>query len=99
VRSLPNIVLVHGAFADGSDPGETIDVRYSAFTSLQRAGPTATCVRGTSPVVGGRDTRPLRPKSPVALAPRIKAPSLDPEIANKASPSKHGAIEMPQQRR
>ena len=26
------------------DPGETIDVRYSAFTSLQRAGPTATCV-------------------------------------------------------
>lgn len=26
------------------DPGETIDVRYSAFTSLQRAGPTAKCV-------------------------------------------------------
>ena len=26
------------------DPGETIDVRYSAFTSLQRAGPTAECV-------------------------------------------------------
>ena len=26
------------------DPGETIDVRYSAFTSLQRAGPTARCV-------------------------------------------------------
>jgi len=44
VRSLPNIDLVHGAFTDGSDPGETIDVRYSAFTSLQRAGPTAKCV-------------------------------------------------------
>ena len=26
------------------DPGETIDVRYSAFTSLQRAGPTVECV-------------------------------------------------------
>src|SRR5260221_6799774 len=26
------------------DPGETIDVRYSAFTSLQRAGPTPECV-------------------------------------------------------
>jgi HEAT repeat protein len=26
------------------DPGETLDVRYSAFTSLQRAGPTAECV-------------------------------------------------------
>ena len=26
------------------DPGETIDMRYSAFTSLQRAGPTTTCV-------------------------------------------------------
>src|SRR5258707_2819283 len=26
------------------DPGETIDVRYSAFTSLQRAGPTPACV-------------------------------------------------------
>jgi len=45
VRSLPNIVLVHGAFADGSDPGETIDVRYSAFTSLQRAGPARSASR------------------------------------------------------
>src|SRR5207253_10479495 len=26
------------------DSGETIDVRYSAFTSLQRAGPTVECV-------------------------------------------------------
>jgi len=26
------------------DPGETINVRYSAFTSLQRAGATAECV-------------------------------------------------------
>lgn len=26
------------------DPDETIDVRYSAFTSLQRAGPTPECV-------------------------------------------------------
>ncbi len=26
------------------DPDELIDVRYSAFTSLQRAGPTAECV-------------------------------------------------------
>jgi hypothetical protein len=26
------------------DPGESIDVRYSAFTSLQRVGPTAECV-------------------------------------------------------
>ena len=26
------------------DPGETIDVRYSAFTSFQRAGPTVECV-------------------------------------------------------
>ena len=26
------------------DPEESIDVRYSAFTSLQRAGPTAECV-------------------------------------------------------
>jgi HEAT repeat protein len=26
------------------DPGETIDVRYSAFTSLQRAGPTLACI-------------------------------------------------------
>ena len=26
------------------DPGETIDVRYSAFTSLQRTGPTVECV-------------------------------------------------------
>jgi hypothetical protein len=26
------------------DPDEPIDIRYSAFTSLQRAGPTAECV-------------------------------------------------------
>jgi len=26
------------------DPGEPIDLRYSAFTSLQRAGPTTACV-------------------------------------------------------
>jgi len=26
------------------DPDELIDLRYSAFTSLQRAGPTAECV-------------------------------------------------------
>jgi hypothetical protein len=27
-----------------ADADESIDIRYSAFTSLQRAGPTAECV-------------------------------------------------------
>src|SRR5216683_1159868 len=89
VRSLPNIDLVHGAFADGSDPGE----RRSTFATPRSRRSNEPDHRGvrrdTSPVVGGRDARPLRPKPPVALAPRINAPSLDPQMANKASPEQH----------
>jgi hypothetical protein len=45
------------------DPGETIDVRYSAFTSLQRAGPTPECVtllrQLTTDAMLGRSARTL----------------------------------------
>ena len=40
--TIDGVQVTLGALA--LDPGETIDVRYSAFTSLQRAGPTAECV-------------------------------------------------------
>jgi len=48
VLALAEFTSINGVLATlGSlalDPGETIDVRYSAFTSLQRAGSTPECV-------------------------------------------------------
>jgi predicted neuraminidase len=47
-RSLAEFADIDGVVATlgglALDPDELIDLRYSAFTSLQRAGPTAECV-------------------------------------------------------
>ena len=48
VLALAEFTAIDGVLATlgglALDPGETIDVRYSAFTSFQRAGPTVECV-------------------------------------------------------
>ena len=59
--TIDGVLVTLGSLA--VDPGETIDVRYSAFTSLQRAGPTPECVtllrQLTTDAMLGRSARTL----------------------------------------
>ena len=52
---------------------ESIDLRYAAFTSLERAGPTPECIALLRQIVERRHTWVSCPKCPIGVAHRIAA--------------------------